>query len=451
MSVLNRVPQGAARVARGGKAAMGACGKRLRMDRRGSVAIIIGLSTIPLLGAVGVGIDLTRIAAAKAKLQSSVDAAALAGAVLYTDAGKNGVAQAAASRAFQTYTQTGDFSTVTLVSVAAAPGTGGTGYQVAVTGSAVVPTTLMKVAYANGDVTVTTTATAALPWTTPKFSPPPWGGAIGTPSQVAQGGNTQSNAWDWNAAFAYAVPMVNGVYDFTKFPPFSQFVEIASNCSSAIDSTHQTGALCDGQPGALPPVTPSFAPLPDQPIAFMFLNMNNGQWPAANGGYGGNQWGLQKGQYAVLLTAPIASGNGPAHLTDNSVSILNGLVGGGFNLAARTTNYASSETGTLMNCALQIALVSDTTHPPTAPPVTPGVCYALNDTRVGLQYANLSCNQMAGRTFMYFWNDMGAGRDDYDYMNLVYQVYCDKSSTNPGSGGTSGTPSTNVAPAKLIQ
>ena len=461
MAVLNGLPPGPARMFRGGKAALARHGKRLRLDRRGSVAAIMGLSAIPLIAAVGIGVDLTRMAAAKAKLQTAADAAALAGAILYTDATKGSVAQSSAQNYFNRYSQTGDFNSVTGVVTTAAVGGSSGSFQVTVTATAVVPTTLMKVISSPllgmssfADQTVTTTATAAIPWSTPHFSPAPGGGAIGTPSQVLQGTNNKSTAWDWNAAYAYAVPMVNGVPNFAAFPPFSEFVEIASNCSAAVDSAYTSGAACNGKPGAIPPVAPSFAPLPDQPIAFMFLNMNNGQQPGW--GYGPNQYGLQPGEYAVLLTAPLATATTPlanryppSHLSDNSVSILRSL---GMNVAAHagTTHYSDAERTSLSNCALQIVPVTDPAHPPTGPPA-PGRCLAINDPVSGVDYANLSCNQLGSRTMMYFWNDMGAGSDDFDYFNLTYFMNCDKSSTNPDSGSGTPAPSSKAAPAKLIQ
>ncbi len=51
---------------------------RFRADRRGTVAIIVGLSIIGLVGTAGLGIDFYNALAAKSKLDLATDAAALA-------------------------------------------------------------------------------------------------------------------------------------------------------------------------------------------------------------------------------------------------------------------------------------------------------------------------------------------------------------------------------------
>src|SRR5580704_5238462 len=51
---------------------------RFRADRRGTVAIIVGLSIIGLVGTAGVGIDFYNALAAKSKLDLATDAAAIA-------------------------------------------------------------------------------------------------------------------------------------------------------------------------------------------------------------------------------------------------------------------------------------------------------------------------------------------------------------------------------------
>ena len=51
---------------------------RFRADRRGTVAIIVGLSIIGLVGTAGLGIDFYNALAAKSKLDLATDAAAIA-------------------------------------------------------------------------------------------------------------------------------------------------------------------------------------------------------------------------------------------------------------------------------------------------------------------------------------------------------------------------------------
>src|SRR5262249_41228901 len=52
-------------------------GGRFRSDRRGNVALIFGISLIPILGLVGAAVDYSRANAARVKLQASLDATAL--------------------------------------------------------------------------------------------------------------------------------------------------------------------------------------------------------------------------------------------------------------------------------------------------------------------------------------------------------------------------------------
>ena len=53
--------------------------QKLQADERGNVALMMGILLIPLVGAVGYGIDYTRAVSYKMKLDSAANAAALAG------------------------------------------------------------------------------------------------------------------------------------------------------------------------------------------------------------------------------------------------------------------------------------------------------------------------------------------------------------------------------------
>lgn len=78
--------------------------KRLRSDRRGTIAIIAAVSAMPLAIAAGVAIDMSRLADARSALQRAADNAALSGAaayVLYTEGDAyNAIAQNTARSAF---------------------------------------------------------------------------------------------------------------------------------------------------------------------------------------------------------------------------------------------------------------------------------------------------------------------------------------------------------------
>ena len=54
--------------------------RRFLGDRRGGVAMMVGMSIFALAGALGIAVDSARGYSAQSKLQDAVDAAALAGA-----------------------------------------------------------------------------------------------------------------------------------------------------------------------------------------------------------------------------------------------------------------------------------------------------------------------------------------------------------------------------------
>ncbi len=59
---------------------------RLCRDRRGSIAIFLGLAVIPLVGAIGIGVDAARGFLVRSRLSQALDAAALAGGrVMFED------------------------------------------------------------------------------------------------------------------------------------------------------------------------------------------------------------------------------------------------------------------------------------------------------------------------------------------------------------------------------
>lgn len=62
------------------RAANGSIWNRLILDRRGNIAMVFALLSVPMVGVVGLGIDYQQLASARQFLQSQVDAAALGGA-----------------------------------------------------------------------------------------------------------------------------------------------------------------------------------------------------------------------------------------------------------------------------------------------------------------------------------------------------------------------------------
>ena len=412
--------------------------RRLRSDRRGNVAMMVAVSALPLFTAVGVGVDVSSLVEAKTRLQNAADAAALAGASLYTAASQSTTAANSADSYFDNYAK-GGFTTLTRTATASPAGKPLT---ITVVATATMPTTFLKVAGISS-MLVSATAVAGIPSGQPVIT---FGAGSGSSSQVLSTSDFKSPAADWNSIYMYAMPSGGG------YPPLAQFYEMASNCSASIDAGWTSSSRCNGGFGAVPPTVANYPITSAQPISFMFVNMNNGMASPNSNGYGPNEWGAQPGYYELMTTASMSTGQSPSAITDNSVSIIESL---GFGIPAQPgTHYSTVNNSALSNCALQIQLV-DPNNLPTSPPY-PGVCLAATDPKSGYQYANLSCDQIAGRTFMYWWNDMGASTDNYNYTDMVYTLTCVPGVTNPDGGtiggtSTSSTGATAGLPAMLVQ
>ena len=83
------------------------------------------------------------------------------------------------------------------------------------------------------------------------------------------------------------------------------------------------------------------------------------------------------------------------------------------------------------NCALQIGIA--TTSKPT-PTQSPGSCS--NATPSG---ATVNCAQTPGQMIYFFWNDMGGGKDDYDYNDAQYSISCPSAPANSTLAAATGT------------
>ena len=420
----------------------------LSKDRRGTVAVILAGCAIPLLLGVGVAVDMARLSMARTMLQSAADDAALAGAAAYQTSGQLANAQTVATNYFNAATA-GQSSLLTNITVSAlaAPGTyTGTiaSNNVTVTASAKMPTTFLVLGGISSVSIPTASATAANPWTQ-ATSTTTW-------QPVISSGFLGSSAWDWNSVYMYAVPMVNGVPNYSSYPPISQFYEIASNCSAATNSAWSANSPCNAWTGAVVPTTQTFPPVAaNQPLAFVLFNMTGG----VGGNYGANQYGSAYGNMRLSVTAALTYGLGPAALDDSPRSYINTMFGTAApNSASRTdatTHYSDVNNSATPNCALLIQVI-DPKNPPTSAPVTAGSCYALNSTTANLQLANLTCAQIAGRTLVYWWNDMGGGTDDKDYNDMVFSITCVPPPANVNGGNLySGTQAGTKTTVSLIK
>lgn len=387
----------------------------LRSDRRGVVAVMFGLMLVPILLSVGAAIDVARTATCRRLLQDAVDNAALAGGAAYTGPDQANNAAGVARTNFAS----ASFPTALVVgtpSVTTEQGTtnfGGTAYNVTVTVSASLGTTFMSLAVPS--LSLAATATASNPLLQPKVSL----------------GSFAASAQDWNAVYLYAVPTSNGVPDYATIPPASSLYEIGSNCNRS-SAAWSSGSRCNGQAGASVPAGQTMPVVAaTQPLAFALENMTGGL-TAGSGGYGNNGYGAQPGHTNWFYSAYEALAQPPSQTTNYSYTQTLQIGPISIPVGTRTTTYPTTANPT-PNCSLLVQQV-DPAKLPTSPPAG-GKCFGVADPASGSQYATLSCAQMAGRTFMFWWNDMGGGSDDRDYNDAYYTVSC----TGGGNGGGSGT------------
>src|SRR5438067_3770288 len=122
---------------------------RLRADRRGNVAVMAGLLMAPLIGAMGVGFEISNWYLAKRAMQNAADAAAIAAA---TNGGSNYAVEAKAVTAQYGFVNGSKNVTVTASNTAACPGGGDTCYSVTIAG--LVPLFLSQVIGYKGDASL---------------------------------------------------------------------------------------------------------------------------------------------------------------------------------------------------------------------------------------------------------------------------------------------------------
>ncbi len=407
------------------------------LGRRGSVSLMMAGATIPLVISVGVGVDIARLAMAQVALQAAVDGAALAGANVYNGPTYNGNATKLATDYFAKYNQ-GSTVVVQTPTATAAPGSmpgAPTSYNVTVAAKGTLPTTFMKIA-GYKTMTVSAHAVAGHPYSQP--TPPTF-----TAGSAALG-KPQSSAWDWNSAYVYPVPMDASGVHWDKLPSNKNaFYEVANNCRLQVASTWTSASDCNGRFGAdwTGPTGPVPTFLPNQPIGFILINEQGGLQPYkdANGKLYPNAYGATDKNFAVFGTAPLASGASPNFYADGpqALAIINAIFPTAKAVSQPKNSSANYRQLSPGNCSLLIQPY-DTTQPlPSEPPNSlKGKCYGVDDPASGSQYSGMSCAQMNGRTFIYWWNDMGGFTDDKDYNDLSYPFSCTPSTSGNQAGGS---------------
>ena len=428
---------------------------RTRRTVRGSVMPIFAAMSLPVLMSVGVGVDMTRLTLAKSALQGAVDGAALAAARAGGNqpdvATANTTAISVATNFFNGAAQ-GPSVTVSAPTVTPAPAAAN--YQVSVTAQGTMKTVFLGAARYIGLGTSLDIITIKAQATASNLATP---GSLQAAAQpVMNSGHVSADAWDWNSAYLYAVPLkADGVTpDYATYPDPSKFYQIGNNCSSAKSTNWSSSSLCNAAASracvlqdAITSPAPIPAVLPNQPLAIIVINMTSG---IKN--YGGNSFKAQPGSCQVFTSARLSLQQPPSYLADQSAGILNSI-----NAAAilrhtiptyvipdgQKTKYATEAA----NCTLLVQ-VADPNNLPTTAPYT-NSCYSPSDpteTQSGKQYANLSCAQMNGRTFLYWFNDMGGGGDDMDYNDLSFSITC---SAPSNAGGGTGTNNSNLTVSLL--
>ncbi len=387
--------------------------RRLASNDKGAVAIIFGLMIIPLVLAIGVGVDYSHAVQFKAQLQSATDSAALAGASAYVSSDSTG--QSLGTTAATNYMNNAITALPTNngVTVTVTPGTTSssgttTAFQMTVTATATISTTLMSLW--KPTLSITTTATANNPIVTGTFDT----------------GGFSSNACDNNLVYWYIVPANGGV-------------PAASAVNLLWDNNNPN-----------PPTNVKFSVAASQHIGFALKNVT-AMGPGCNYGgwnYGNNMYGAHPGDaqwFYSHLQPPALDWN---------------IAPGGANTGSHG-NYPSNE-----NCSLFVEKGTYSNGQWTYPSAPQGNCYSSNgqnesynttdwqgnqnsvtccDTTTttmskSMTNAAASCSQLGGVSYQYDWNDMGWSFDSINYGNdMQYSFTC-----SGGSGAGNGTTTSSV-------
>jgi Flp pilus assembly protein TadG len=343
--------------------------------RCGNVALIFALTAPALLASLGAGVDFALAVQFRTSLQNAVDSAALAGAAVYISSTTSSTATTVADN-YMNLNIT-NLPTNTGVSYTVATASTSSSYNVTVTANANVQTTFMYMFIKSIPISATATA------------------ADYVVNAIFNTGSFTSSASDLNRIFWYVVPSNGTVptWNSGNFPngvfADGTFTELYSNGSSNLPpSNNSTFQIASGAQ-----------------IGFAFVNVTGGL-----NNYGNNQYGGTPGSTHVFyssLAIPNDSSNTP----------------GGY------TNASLYDTGTIQNCSLQTAQVTNPNSPPGVP--NAGHCSTTTQTN-----ADPTCNQLGSQTWKYFWNDMGGGTDDFDYNDGEYTFSCSSGSGSSGTGQT---------------
>src|SRR4051794_7183151 len=131
--------------------------RRLRRDERGAISVIVGVLLIPLVGALGIGFEVSNWYMTTRAMQNAADAAALAAA---TNGGSNYDVEARAVAAQYGFVDGTNNVSIAVSNTAACPSGGTNCYSVAISRS--VPLLVSQVVGYRGDATLDSAAAKRL-------------------------------------------------------------------------------------------------------------------------------------------------------------------------------------------------------------------------------------------------------------------------------------------------
>ena len=223
--------------------------QRFTADRRGSLVVWFGLGLVPLLFALGAGLDYGRSLNLKSQIQGAADSAALAGATAYTSSASAATAKSIATTYMSNFVAsmgTTNNITYTVTTGSKSSGSSATVYTVTVAAAGKIANSIMAMTTPTNAIGITATAqnpVYTLTLTLLSYS---------------------SSALDANTLYYYLVPADNSV--ITDLSAYTQFYT-NNGRNSASNVTLQLTA--------------------GQKIGFMMLNVTGGR----GGSYGSNGYG----------------------------------------------------------------------------------------------------------------------------------------------------------------
>ncbi len=330
--------------------------------RDGVAAVMIALLAVPLGAAIGIAIDVGRIELALHSAQGMVDAAAMAGATVFTDITKEQAALVAANNyVAKDIAGLPSFVTVTPPSVAATPATScdvvNAANTVVVSTTVTVKTTLLWLFVSQLQSKVT--ATGGMP--------------IVQMTMVLSGDDFNAAVLDLDAMYWYVVPSDGAP------PDVSDLHLVLTNATSSVGRT----------------VTQCVSPL--QQIGFAFSEEPGGLYNYGTNMYGGTYPNIYY-YYSTLFPPAILAY--PDFPYDAALQIVAVNPDG---------TYPSPSTGFY----LSYDQLGYGDFLPTAEPLTPVA-----------SRGSVSCTTLNGGMVHIYWNDMGVGVDNLNYTDGEITVGC---------------------------